>query len=69
MKIGDLVVPIKPDKWDMDHWRNNETVGIVAEVYEGKLAGDVHQIWVRWFGHCDLSIEYSDGVEVISEAR
>jgi len=66
VKVGDLVRPIR---WDTDHWRNNETVGIVAEVFEGKLEGGIHQIWVRWFGHSDMSFEYSDGVEVISESR
>jgi len=64
MKIGDLVKPIK---WDMGEWRNNETVGIVTEVSHDADGNGVNQVFVRWFGHSDWSLEYSDGVEVISE--
>jgi hypothetical protein len=69
MKVGDLVVPVKPDKWNVDHWRNNETVGIVTEVSSDTAGDGTKQIWVRWCGHSDWSFEYSDGVEVISENR
>ena len=66
MNVGDLV---KPTKWDTDHWRNNETVGIVTEVSTDADDDGVKQIFVRWCGHSDWSFEYSDGIEVISESR
>ena len=73
MKVGDLVVPRKGPDSPADHWRNDETVGVVAEICgyaddEGAGAG-VKQIWVRWSNHSDWSYEYSDGVEVISASR
>jgi hypothetical protein len=66
VQVGDLVKPVSMTK---DHWRNNETVGIVAEVSHDAGTFGVTQIFVRWFGHSDWSLEYSDGVEVISESR
>ena len=69
MKVGDLVVPRKGPDSPADHWRDDETVGLVTEVSADTAGDGTKQIWVRWFGHSDWSFEYSDGVEVISESR
>jgi len=69
MKIGDLVTPLKGPDSPADHWRDDETVGIVTEVSADADDDGVKQIFVRWFGHSDWSFEYSDGVEVVSESR
>ena len=69
MKVGDLVVPHKGPDSPADHWRDDETVGIVTEVSADADDEGVKQIFVRWFGHSDWSFEYSDGVEVVSESR
>jgi len=69
VKVGDLVVPRKGPDSPADHWRNNETVGVVTEVSADADDDGIKQIFVRWSGHSDWSFEYSDGVEVISESR
>ena len=66
MNIGDLVRPVS---MTTDHWRGQERVGIVTEISTDADGDGVKQIFVRWCGHTDWSFEYSDGVEVISEAR
>ena len=66
MKVGDLVRPVSMTK---DHWRGQETVGVITEVSEDANDDGVKQIFVRWSGHPDWSFEYSDGVEVVSENR
>ena len=69
MKVGDLVKPVNGTGLPSDHWRSNETIGIVTEVHAARLVGGIHQIWVKWSNHSDFSFEYSDGVEIISEAK
>ena len=66
MNIGDLVRPVS---MTTDHWRGQERVGIVTEISTDADGDGVKQIFVRSCGHTDWSFEYSDGVEVISEAR
>ena len=68
MKVGDLVIPFKPVK-QRDWWREKGSLGIVTEVSTDAAGDGVKQIFVRWFGHSDWSFEYSNMVEVISEAR
>ena len=69
MKVGDLVKPRKGPDSPADHWRNNETVGVITEVSADADDDGIKQIFVRWCGHSDWSFEYSDGVEVISETK
>jgi hypothetical protein len=66
VKVGDLVRPSRPKECGAQ-WRRNR-VGVVTEV-SADDAGGVKQIFVRWNGNSDWSLEYSDNVEVISEGR
>ena len=66
MNVGDLVKPVSMTK---DHWRGQETMGVITEVSADADDDGIKQIFVRWCGHSDWSFEYSDGVEVISESR
>ena len=68
MKAGDLVRPHKPE-WKPEWWREEGSLGIVAEVSADADDDGVYQIFVRWFGPSDWSCEYSNLVEVVSEAR
>jgi len=68
MQVGDLVIPFKPRK-ERSWWRAKGRVGIVTEVSHDADDDGVYQIFVRWFGNSDWSFEYSNLVEVISEAR
>ena len=68
MKVGDLVRPHEPE-WKPEWWREKGSLGIVAEVSADADDDGVYQIFVRWFGDSDWSFEYSNLVEVVSEAR
>ncbi len=66
IKIGDLVKPADT-RGMLSIWPKNK-VGLVAEVSADDVDG-VRQIFVRWNSDSDWSLEYSDHVEIISEAR
>ena len=68
MKVGDLVIASKSE-CEPDSWREEGSLGIVAEVIPHADDNGVKQIFVLWFGHSDWSCEYSNLVEVISEGR
>ena len=68
MKVGDLVRPHAPE-WKPEWWREKGSLGIVAEVSADADDDGVYQIFVRWFGDSDWSFEYSNLVEIVSEAR
>ena len=66
MKVGDLVRPAKPRE-QLSQYRMNIT-GVVTEVSADDVDG-VKQIFVRWTGDSDWSLEYSDQVEALNEIK